>query len=76
MTTPLTPPSEVREILKKLSPYASICYYELLNGVKLSSMNQRKQRALAGQHWQKHIDIGLAVELYKQTETLNKKGAY
>lgn len=69
-------PYEIKEILGLLDPYVSACYYELLSGIQLSSMTQRKSRAVESQLWDKYNNIGLAVELYKQTKLMNTKEAY
>lgn len=74
-TPQLKTPYEISDKLECLDPYVKVCFSQLLSGVKLSSMNQRKQRAITGGLWDKYINIGLAVELYKLTVLMNKKGA-
>ncbi|AGH31935.1 hypothetical protein VPIG_00077 [Vibrio phage PWH3a-P1] len=71
----LITPYEVQDQLDNLSGYTRVCYSELLEGLSLTAMNQRKQRAVSGENWTKMIDISLAVELYKLTVKMNEKGA-
>ena len=76
MSGKLHTPYEIDTILKTLPAYVSVCFHELVGGSSLATMNQRKQRAIISDNWEKYINIGLAVELYKQTKLMNEKKAY
>lgn len=67
---------EVINTLNLLPAYVLTCFIELRSGASLNSMYQRKQRALNSCDWEKYHNIGLAVELYKQTKLLQEKGVY
>jgi len=71
----LITPYEIQDQLDNLSGYGRVCYSQLVEGLSLTAMNQRKQRAVTSENWFKMIDISLAVELYKLTVKLNEKGA-
>lgn len=75
MIKKLQTPIEINQQLEVLHPYVKVCFSELMAGSSLSAMNQRKQRAINSDLWDKYVNIGLAVELYKQTCFMNDKGA-
>ncbi|ADX87818.1 hypothetical protein [Vibrio phage JSF13] len=64
----------IKSVLDKLDPYVAVCFHELLAGKSLTAMNQRKQRAVDSNNWDKYHNIGLAVELYKQNKFMIEKG--